>query len=122
MNFEDLLVRKDSVQLFKDSVGLCKDDSVPGALKSDLMKTTLSLSSRIANGFEMYSKTEFIRALEDVKATCGVTRSLLEIVKSTSGSSSSGADQLIERSKKLSAMLYKFIRTKKEGKSAVAAE
>jgi four helix bundle protein len=77
--FEDLLVWQKSMEIVKQiylistDSNLCKDF----ALRDQLRRAALSIPSNIAEGFERYSKKEYLNFLNFAKGSAGELRSLL---------------------------------------------
>jgi four helix bundle protein len=77
--FEDLLVWQKSMEIVKQiylistDSNLCKDF----ALRDQLRRAALSIPPNIAEGFERYSKKEYLNFLNFAKGSAGELRSLL---------------------------------------------
>ena len=107
--FEDMYVWKASIQLAK-LVYHHFDHSNVYSLKDQLLKTSISISSNIAEGFERQTNKEFIRFLYIAKASCGELRSQIHLSKELNIIQKAEADQLLKRAYGVSAMLHKLIR------------
>lgn len=111
--FEDLEVWKESCQLAVEvyhALKECKDFG----LRDQLQRSSVSIPSNIAEGFERNSNKEFIQFLYISKSSCGELRTQLYISKAVSLIDEQTIEVLIERTRKISAMLYKLIQTRKE--------
>ena len=103
--FEDLKIWEEginlSVAIYK-ALSSCKDFG----LRDQIQRSSVSIPSNIAEGFDRQSKNEFIRFLKIAKASCAELRTQLiiaqkiDIIPDTI---------LIERTKQLSAMIQKLI-------------
>ena len=103
--FEDLKIWEEginlSVAIYK-TLSNCKDLG----LRDQIQRSSVSIPSNIAEGFDRQSKNEFIRFLKIAKASCAELRTQLiiaqkiDIIPDTI---------LIERTKQLSAMIQKLI-------------
>ena len=73
-----------------------------------------SIPSNIAEGFERESNKEFVRFLFIAKASCGELRTQIYLAQELNIIDKNNSEELLEQTKKVSAMLYKLIRTRKE--------
>lgn len=111
--FEDLNVWKESMRLSIDvykELRTCKDF----ALKDQVQRSSVSIPSNIAEGYERDSNKEFIRFLYIAKASCGELRTQLYISQAVEIIEKQIAEILIERTRKISAMLHNYIKVRKE--------
>ena len=111
--FEDLEVWKESISLATEIYSIlkiCKDFS----LKDQMQRSVVSIASNIAEGFERNSNKEFIQFLYIAKASCGELRTQLYIASKINILKNNDIEELIEKTRKISAMLYKLIKTRKE--------
>ncbi len=109
--FEDLNVWQESVQLSIKLYSLlkdCKDFS----LRDQMQRSSVSIASNIAEGFERTNK-EFIHFLLISKGSCAELRTQLFIAKEINLITIEESDRLIEATKKISAMLSNLIKTRK---------
>ncbi|MBF0587301.1 four helix bundle protein [Prosthecochloris sp. N3] len=110
--FEDLGVWQESLKLSIDlykSLSNCKDFG----LKDQIQRAAVSIPSNIAEGYERDTNNDYIRFLNISKASCGELRTQLYIAKATGILTQENADAFIERTKKISSMLYKYINVRK---------
>lgn len=110
--FEDLNVWKESVQLSVQVYSLlknCKDYS----FRDQIQRSTVSIASNIAEGFERTNK-EFIHFLLIAKGSCAELRTQFYIAKEISLLSNSQTEELIDKTRKISAMLAKLITTRQK--------
>jgi len=111
--FEDLNVWKEamrlSVELYK-SLKDCKDYG----LRDQIQRSVTSIPSNIAEGFERQSNKEFIQFLYIAKASFGELRTQLFIAIEVKILDKTRGEEFIERTRKISAMLYNLIKIRKE--------
>ncbi len=104
--FEDLQIWQDSVTIAVEIYALFKDSKDFG-FRDQIQRSSVSIPSNIAEGYDRQTNNEFIRFLRIAKASCAELRTQLIIaqrvnmVKDVAG--------LIERTKSLSAMIQKLI-------------
>ena len=111
--FEDLEVWKEGVRLSVDIYKVlqgCKDYG----LRDQLQRSAVSIPSNISEGFERKGNKEFIQFLYIAKGSCAELRTQLYISLETGILDKSQASEFIDRTKKISAMLYKLIQVRKE--------
>ena len=77
--FEDLLVWQKSIEIVKQIYLISTGNSLSKdfALRDQLRRAALSISSNIAEGFERSSKKEYLNFLNFAKGSAGELRSLL---------------------------------------------
>lgn len=111
--FEDLEVWQESFQL---SVTLYRllGKSREYTLRDQMLRSAVSIPSNIAEGFDRNYNKEFIRFLYIAKASCAELRTQLYIAKEAAVIDANRAESLIACTKKISAMLYNLIQTRKE--------
>ena len=78
--FEDLEIWKLSMALFRDIYNVIKDNKNFG-LKDQMIRSSLSVPSNIAEGFERESNKEFIRFLNIALGSCSELRTQLYAVQ-----------------------------------------
>ena len=111
-SFEDLIVWQESMKLCVDvyrEFNACKDFG----LRNQIQRSAISVPSNIAEGFERHTDKEFIRFLYMAKGSSGELRTQLLIAVSVSAIQHELGHGLIERAKKISAMLQKLIDARK---------
>jgi len=111
--FEDLNVWKEAMRLSVDVykvLNKCKDFG----LRDQMQRASVSIPSNIAEGFERESNKEFIRFLFIAKASCGELRTQIYLAQELNIIDKNNSEELLEQTKKVSAMLYKLIKTRKE--------
>ena len=111
--FEDLEVWQESCRLSVRLYQLLRD-SREYALKDQILRASVSVASNIAEGFERGYNKEFIRFLYIAKASCAELRTQLYIGQRIAFIENDDAEELIDCTKKISAMLYKLIQTRKD--------
>ena len=111
--FEDLIVWKESVRLSVDiykSLKNCKDYG----LRDQIQRSAVSIPSNISEGFDRKGNKEFIQFLYIAKGSCSELRTQLYIAVETQTIDKLKGLDFIENTKKISAMLYKLIKVRKE--------
>jgi four helix bundle protein len=105
--FEDLNVWQISLEL---SVNIYKDmkDSKDWSIKDQVLRSALSISSNIAEGHDRKSAKEFKRFLNIALASCAELRSQLLFVKEVKILEATKAEEYIQITKKISAMIVKL--------------
>ena len=111
--FEDLNVWKESMRLSVELYGSLKDCKDYG-FRDQIQRSAVSIPSNIAEGFERQSNKEFIRFLYIAKASCGELRTQLYIAIELGIIDKKRGEEFIERTRKISAMLFKLIKFRKE--------
>lgn len=111
--FEDLNIWKESMHLSLQLYTELKECSDFG-LKDQIQRASVSVPSNIAEGFERSSNKEFIRFLYISKASVGEIRTQLYLCKELGLLENKRCDELIDQSRKISAMLYNFIKIRCE--------
>jgi four helix bundle protein len=104
--FEDLQIWQESVELatlIYSNFERCKDYG----FRDQIQRSSVSIPSNIAEGFDRLSNNEFIRFLKIAKGSCAELRTQLIIAPKVGLIDNS--EELIERTKKLSAMIQKMI-------------
>lgn len=109
--FEDLKVWNESMNLSMQIYQELKECSDFG-LKDQIQRASVSVPSNIAEGFERNSNKEFIRFLYISKGSAGELRTQLYICKELGLIENKRCDELIDQSRKISAILYNLIKTR----------
>ena len=111
--FEDLIVWKDSMQIAVDIYKSLKGSKDIG-LRDQMQRASVSIPSNISEGFDRDSNKEYIHFLFIARGSCAELRTQLYLIKELEIIDKSQAEILIEKTKKISAMLYNLIQTRKE--------
>lgn len=111
--FEDLIVWKEGMQL---TIQLYREleNCTDFGLRDQIQRAATSIPSNIAEGFERNSNKEFIRFLYIAKSSAGEVRTQLYLCKALGVISPKRCTQFIGMTKKISAMLFNLIKTRKE--------
>jgi len=110
--FEDLHVWKESMRLAVDLYKALNASKDYG-LRDQLQRAAVSIPSNIAEGFERNSNKEFVQFLYIAKGSCSELRTQLYLCIEVGVIENSVAQNYIEKTRKISAMLYKLIQTRK---------
>jgi four helix bundle protein len=111
--FEDLIVWKDSMRLaveVYEQLKECRDFS----FRDQIQRSSVSVPSNIAEGYERQSNKEFIQYLYIAKGSCGELRTQIYLAINIGIMDKEKGMELIEKTKKISAMLYGLIQTRKD--------
>ena len=111
--FEDLDVWKEGMRLARDIYKRMQNSRDYG-LRDQMQRAAVSIPSNIAEGFERKSNKEFIQFLFIAKSSCGELRTQIYLAIEIGVIEKNDGSELIERTRKISAMLYKLITTRKE--------
>jgi four helix bundle protein len=106
--FEDLIVWKEAMNLtvsIYEKFKLCKDYG----LKDQVQRAAVSMPSNIAEGYERKTDKEFIQFLYIAKASCGELRTQIYLSIKLDYLLKEDGLELLEKSRKVSSMLYKLI-------------
>ena len=109
-SFEKLEVWKRACRL-AISVSRALSDSRHYALKDQMQRAAISIPSNIAEGSERDSRQDFIRFLRIAKGSAAELRTQSYIAKKLDLISKPDADQFVQETKELSAMLQGLIRS-----------
>src|SRR6056297_3102321 len=111
--YEDLDVWKESMRLatrlYKKLVN-CKDYG----LRNQIQRSAVSIPSNIAEGYDRGTNKEYVNFLNIAKGSCAELRTQLYIAKEINILNKNVANDFIEQTKKISAMLYNLIKVRKE--------
>ncbi len=79
--FEDLRVWQKGIELVKQVYILTKDGELSRdfGLRDQLRRASVSIPTNIAEGFERYSRKEYVNFLNIAKGSAGEVRSLLRV-------------------------------------------
>jgi four helix bundle protein len=111
--FEDLTVWKEAMNLAFEiykSVNSLNDY----VLKQQILRAAISIPSNVAEGFDRQTNKEFIQYLHIAKGSCAELRTQLYLSKKLELMEVGFIESSIEQTKKISAMLYNLIKTRKE--------
>jgi len=111
--FEDLEVWKESMRLAL-SVYRNLESCHNFNLRDQMQRSAISVPSNIADGYDRNSNKEFIRFLNIAKGSFGELRTQLYLSKELDIIEKSLCNEFIENTRKISAMLYSLIQTRKE--------
>ena len=111
--FEDLQVWKEGMLLatkIYTSLVNCSDFG----LRDQMQRAAVSVPSNIAEGYERNSNKEFIQYLFIAKGSCAELRTQIYLAIKIGILNESIGNELLELTKKISAMLMNLIKTRKE--------
>jgi four helix bundle protein len=111
--FEDLEVWKESMRLTSEvykQFGRSRDFG----FRNQIQRAAVSVPSNIAEGYERQSNKEFIQFLFIARGSSGELRTQLYLAIELKFLDNEKGHQLVEQSRKLSAMLSKLIKTRRE--------
>jgi len=111
--FEDLDVWKESMNLSVEIYKHFKDSRDYG-FRDQIQRACVSIPSNISEGYERQTNKEFIQYLFIAKGSCGEVRTQTYIAIKLKMIDKEIGQQIIEKTKLISAMLYKLIKTRKE--------
>ena len=110
--FEDLAVWQEGMQLavqIHEIVAGWRDYG----LKDQMQRAAVSVPSNISEGYERGSNREFVQFLHYAKGSAGELRTQVCLATMLGYCSESASQLLLEKSRKVSAMLYKYIQVRK---------
>lgn len=107
--FEDLDIWKEGIDYSVEIYQLFKDSKDYG-LKDQVQRSSVSIASNIAEGYERQTDKELIQFLYIAKGSCGEVRTQLTIAQKINAVELNKAQELVERSKILSSKILNFIR------------
>jgi len=110
--FEDLQVWKESMQLAVRIYQVMEQTRDFG-LKGQMQRAAVSIPSNIAEGYERGSNKEFVQFLYYSQGSSGELRTQLYLAGKLGFLDQTVSRELLEKSRKVSAMLHKFIRVRK---------
>ena len=111
--FEDLIVWKDGLELSKEIYELLKNCNDFG-FRDQIRRAALSIPSNIAEGFDRQTNKEFIQFLFIAKGSCAEVRTQLYLAQKVGIISHEHVEIMVEKTKKISAMITNLIKTRKE--------
>jgi len=111
--FEDLLVWQEAMLLAENiykSFSTCKDFG----FKDQIQRASVSVPSNISEGFDRQTNKEFIQFLYVSKGSAAEIRTQLYLAIRLNLLDKENADTLLDNTRKISAMHFKLIQTRKE--------
>jgi four helix bundle protein len=111
--FEDLEVWKEGMRLAAEIYRLLDGCSDYG-LRDQMQRAAVSIPSNIAEGFERNTNKDFIRFLYISKGSCAELRTQIYLARETGIINKKVGDDLLEATKKISAMLHKLIKVRND--------
>ena len=109
--FEDLNVWKEGMRLARDIYQQLEDLKDFG-LKNQMQRAAVSIPSNIAEGFERHTNKEFIQYLFIAKGSCAELRTQIYLAIDLKIIEKEIGEKLLDRSLKISSMLYRLIQTR----------
>jgi len=110
--FEDLEGWKESmrlaVQIYQTTVGWRDYSS-----RDQMQRATVSIPSNLAEGYERGANREFVQFLNHAKGSSGELRTPIYLAMKLSRIDGEVSRQLLEKSRKVSAMLHRYIQVRK---------
>ncbi len=111
--FEDLLVWQKGLAQAIDLYKLLADCKDYG-LRDQMQRSSVSVPSNIAEGFERHTNKEFIRFLRIAKGSNGELRTQIHLAVGVSILTSETGTELLAKSRIISSMLQNLIKTRVE--------
>ena len=111
--FEDLSVWQEAMRLTVDIYSVLKQCNDFG-LKTQMQRSAVSVPSNIAEGFDRHTNKEFIYFLYIAKGSCAELRTQLYLAERLQYITTDVVNELLELTRKVSAMLFKLIKVRKE--------
>ena len=111
--FEDLEVWKESMNLSILVYGALKDCKDFG-LRDQIQRASVSVPSNIAEGFGRNTNKEYLRFLYISQGSCMELRTQLYLAKEISIIPNDYSEILIEKTRKISAMIYRLIKSRQK--------
>ncbi|MCC5611172.1 four helix bundle protein [Nostoc sp. CHAB 5834] len=112
-SFEDLRVWQKGIELVKCIYLITKEDELSRdfGLRDQLRRASVSIPTNIAEGFERYSRKEYVNFLNIAKGSAGEVRSLLRVALEISYLEQQTYLQLYNQALNLSRMLSNQIQS-----------
>lgn len=111
-SFEDLHIWQEGMKLC-DEIYSCLKNCRDYGLRDQMQRSSVSIPSNIAEGFELSTNRAFIRHLYIAKGSCGELRTQLYIAIRQGYIAGQKGRELVDLCKKLSSMIYNFIDARK---------
>ena len=114
--FEDLMVWQKGIALVKQVYLVTKEGEISRdfGLKDQLRRASVSIPTNIAEGFERYSRKEYVNFLNIAKGSAGEVRSLVRVALEVGYFDSQTHARLNNQASELSRMLFSQIKTIKK--------
>ncbi|BAY35235.1 S23 ribosomal protein (plasmid) [Nostoc carneum NIES-2107] len=105
--FEDLRVWQRAIDLVKQVYLLTQDGnfSKDFGLRDQIRRASVSIPTNVAEGFERFSRKEYLQFLNIAKGSAGEVRSLLRVALEVGYLETSQYQELYSHAKELSSML-----------------
>lgn len=112
-SFEDLRVWQKGIQLVKQVYIITNEGKLSKdfGLRDQLRRSSVSIPTNVAEGFERRSRREYVNFLNIAKGSAGELRSLLRVALEVGYIEQSTYSQLNERAVELSRMLFNQIQS-----------
>ena len=110
--FEDLNVWKEGM-LLTENIYNAFSNSKDFRLRDQIQRASVSIPSNIAEGFDRQTNKEFIQFLFIAKGSCSEVRTQIYIALKLKLVNEKVGNTLLEHTRKISAMLFKLIQTRK---------
>ena len=116
--FEDIIAWQKGRELCKQIYAITKNQrfSKDFGLKDQIQRSSISVISNIAEGFERGSNNEFIQFLYIAKGSCGELRTQLYIALDLGYTSGEEFDKIIKVASEVSRLIYYLIESVKGSK------
>ena len=111
--FEDLLVWQESMELVVYTYKYFQSSRDYG-FNNQIQRASVSIPPNIAEGYERQTNKEFVQFLYIAKGSCGEYRTQLYLSKRLNKIDKENFEFLLNKSQKISAMLVKLIKTRRE--------
>ena len=111
--FEDLEVWKEGMRLATKmyrALNTCHDYG----LRDQMQRAAVSIPSNIAEGYERNTNKDFVHFLYIAKGSCSELRTQIYLAVEIGVFDKATGNDLLESTKKISAMLHNFIKVRKE--------
>ena len=111
--FEDLYVWQNGIEVAGDVFGLFENSNI-FSIKNQIERAVVSISTNVADGYELGTDRQFVKFLYIAKGSCGEVRSLLLLSTRLRHLREDEARPLIEKCSKLSVMIYNLIKARQK--------
>lgn len=110
--FEDLLVWKEGMRLCVDVYGLLKDCR-DYSFRDQIQRSSVSIPSNIAEGFERQTDKEFVQFLFIAEGSCAELRTQLYLAGELKFIEKHKRAAYVDKTKKISSMLQNLIKARR---------